>query len=209
MDFATITRRLLTYSWLIILLGIGFSLLFFPWVNDKQYQAAISVGLNFNQLKASSQSDATDLNSHGNLAYVQSLTEFSLYLEKRLSSIEIQDKIARSMGISPTTFNEKKPFYKVTNQSGGFASLSYTASDQAKAEAFVSAAKESYLQVVKEWNEARSSSFSISPMKDFSQTIAEVSQPKQLQALPTLAGLALGVGLSLILPIKSVKTKKS
>jgi hypothetical protein len=201
MTFAHLIDKVKRLWWLVLASTIAFSLIFFPWLSESQYQASIGFGLNLNSLQSSTRDGNTDL------AYVTSLEAFSLYLQNRFSSIEIQELISRNMGAGVSSFSDKKPFYDVSNQGGGFISLGYTSQDETLAKKFLSVSKEAYNQLVQEWNEQRAGGFEIKPMTKFIETVTPVSRSKQMQVLPTIAGLLLGIFIALILPISKPADK--
>lgn len=181
--------------------------LFYPWTTENQYQAAIALGVNLNSAQVGLATEAGAVDSQQ--AYVESFVPLSLYMERRFSSIEIQDLIASKAEIGVKSFSDRKPFYDITAQGSGFVSLSYKTDSAQQAEVFLQSVKSAYLQVVAEWNEQRPENFRITPMSKFTETVTVVARPTQLQLLPVAVGVMLGVIVVLLLPVRAMEVAGS
>jgi hypothetical protein len=201
MTFQDIQGKIFNRWYFVLLCGLLFILAFSPWLGQKKYQASVTAGLQINQM---SQAQDPNQNRDSQLAYVNSFEQLSFYLSSRLSSIEIQDKIARAVGQSSTALNEKKPFYTVIVQGAGFVSLSYLADSEEVGKKFVEVVEtEVYPQIVNEWNQVSSVNFKVKPMDKLSSVVVPIGKPTQLKVLPALAGLVLGTVVVVVLPSKT------
>lgn len=198
MTIGEVISRLKKY-WIVIALCTLIPTLFlFQWSTQKLYQGSVTVGMQLNnEMFLQAPNSITALN--GTL-YSDMLTSFTTYLSARYTTPQIQSRIADQAGLTQKDYSETKPFYTVTPQSAGFVTISTTTADREQAEKFNTAAKDSYNDIVKEWNEARLTTYQVRPMNAISSSVIELQRPVHLLLLPAVVGFLVGVSLALIIP---------
>jgi hypothetical protein len=200
MTFKEIIKKITTYWWLGLLIG-GFAVAFLSQKSSApQFVASKSYGLQYNDPQLDTKGDEL-------YGYTQSLTDFSLYLKSRFTSVEIQDQIAKDMKISPR-LNSVTAFYEVNNQNGGFVNLIYISSNKQEAENFLASSEKAYQNLVIEWNNSRPEPFTVTPQSNFTSSVVEMPAALQKTILPYITGVLLGLFVILVLPAKSVKEFK-
>jgi hypothetical protein len=203
MTFFDIRAKLIARWWLILAFVIGFTLAFYPWSAQRSHVASIGLGISLNS------PEYAEVVQNNASSYAESLTEFTLYISARFESIEVQSKIAEEAGIGVADFNALNPFYTVVEQGGGYVSISYISNSRQQAENFLRASKLIYQEIIQvERNSRELAIFKVDPKTEFIENVAEVSRSPQYQALPSLAGLLLGVTVALIIPYKGAEEAK-
>jgi hypothetical protein len=198
MTFFDVRAKIIARWWLILAFIIGFSLAFFPWSTQRSFMGSIGLGISLNSPEYAQ--SATNNSS----SYAEALTEFSLYMTNRFTSVEVQSKIAQEANLPITDYSPTSSFYEVTNQSGGYVSITHTFGTREEAERFIRATKEIYREVVQiERNSRELAIFKIDPKTDFVESVVEIRRSPQYQALPSLAGLLLGLTVAIIIPYKT------
>jgi hypothetical protein len=182
--------------WLLIILPILFFVIFLPFLSKPKYLASIGLGTNFNNPEFSNSNNYPP-------EYILSLKEFSSYLTARLSSPEIQGKIIKKIGLTDISINEKKSFYTVNTQSGGYTSVSWESANQNEANLFLVAIKEVYSEILStELNKGSLAKYQVSIKKDFIENVVEMPTPKQFKILPFLAGFLVALFIITLTPKK-------
>lgn len=200
MTFNNIRDRIFKRWWLVLVVTLISAASLFSWSSSVTYQASIGVGASFNS-PAYIQSFK---DGHGALAYVESVDKiFGKYLESRFNSLEIQNLIAQTAAISSDSISTTLPFYKVGSSGGGFLSLTYSTDNNEYANNFIKAVKVVYKKIIADWNEQKQAEFKVIEMENFTDTVFSVKKPLQLQILPLVVGLLLGILVSVTIPIKN------
>ncbi len=202
MTYEEIRLKLLSRWWLIIAFTIGFTLFFFPWSSASTYKASIGLGISFND----SSFVSNDMQS--SQAYVDSLREFSLYLSNRFKSVEVQSNIAKKAGLGIGNFDSINAFYNVTDQSGGFITISYDAGSEEAGQTFLRAVQDQYAELIQlERSNGQLQAFQIEPSTEFITDISQVRRSTQFRLLPSVAGLMIGTAIAIIVPYRTKKNK--
>lgn len=214
MSFKEALTRVFKGWWLILIFTLIFTGAFYKNTQGKDtYRGSITVGITFDNLyQEQNLKDTIDKNPS---LFTTSTTSVSQYLFFRLSSVEIQDQIAKKAGITVSDLNYTLPFYKVIDQKAGFVTVSYDAESRDVIEKFLLAVKETYTYLIStELNNNQTNTYKIRPQENLSQSITTVQKPAQQKILPSVAGFVVGIIISLLWPTvinlinKSKKSKK-
>lgn len=201
MDFKTIRTKIITRWWWLVLSILVFNLIFWPLITKKEYIAEIQVGVNFNNSALLNISDKTFT-----VGYIDSLEDFSIYLQNRFKSLAIQTELARKVNLNIKKLNLDIPFYTIKSQKMGFVLIQYKTDSEDLARLFLNEVKEVYkTRIIPEWNESRQEVFKIEGMQNFQTAIVELDKPKQALIMPSVAGALVGFSLILFLPQKQEK----
>jgi hypothetical protein len=200
MTYEEIRLKLLARWWLILAFTIGFTFVFFPWSSSTAYKASIGLGISFNNPAF------IETDNQASNGYVSSLKEFSLYLANRFRSVEVQSSVAKKAGLGVANFTSVKAFYDVTDQGGGFITISYDAPSQEVAQTFINVIQDQYNQIITiERSNNQLPAFQITPNTQFITDISEVRRPTQFRLLPSVAGVMLGLAIAIIAPYRITK----
>lgn len=164
--------------------------------------ANISLGMNFNDPQFNpTQSEPQNQVWTRDQSYSELIPRFSKYLEGKFKSVAVQEKIASKIGRRLYSGIDKKPFYTVNLQDLGFIDLNYETADKAEAEKFLQAAKEVYKEeIIPEWNNQRLTEYEVKANDRFIESVASINPPREEILLPVMAGLLIGLFISLIVP---------
>ena len=185
--------------WIMLILTLVFTLVFFSNLSQKTYFASVGLGTNFNNPEFVSGKADGPINGS---EYTLGLKEFSTYLFNRLGSMEIQTKMLQKLNLD-LAINEKKPFYNIVMQSGGYVSVSFEADTEEQAKNFLVAIKDLYAEIINtELNKGTPNKYQVSVKKDFVEAINQANKPQQLKLLPAIAGFLLGLFIILAFPKK-------
>lgn len=200
MTFNNIRDRIFKRWWLVLVVTLISTVSLYLWSSSVSYQASIGVGASFNS-PAYTQSFK---DGNGALAYVESVDKvFGKYLDSRFSSVEIRSLVAQTAGIGSTSTSTKLPWYTIGSPGGGFLSLTYSTDNNEDANNFIKAVKVAYKKIIAEWNEQKQVEFRVIEMQNFTETVVSFKKPLQLQILPLVVGLLLGILVSVAIPIKN------
>ncbi len=203
MSIQDILKNILYKSWITVILVIIFILVFSTRLSQDTYIASIGLGAKFNN-----EAFVTD-NSESSQQYTLALDELSTYLTKRFSSVEVQSQISKKADLKVKNFDNKFPFYKIEKQGGGFVSISYKNPSEEVANEFLKAVKEVYIRLLQtEMNQTTLENFKIAPQRDFTESVHKISASIQIQILPIITGLSLGILISIVLPFGIFSRKK-
>jgi hypothetical protein len=195
MSLDTILKKILYRWWLILVCTALVTLAFSPYSKSVTYQTSVGVYMSFNSPKLLT----TNSNSIVD-GYVLSLDSFSKFLEGRFASPEIQQIIAKQMGMVSTGFSSKSPFYKAIGTGAGSASISIETKTREEGLQFGDGVKLAIQNIEDEWNNQRLDEFKVNHREITINPPVELNKPIQLQALPILLGLLIGIALTLVIP---------
>jgi capsular polysaccharide biosynthesis protein len=207
MTFELLRTKLIKNSWVILIAVVITNLSLLANTYNPTYLSSVTVGLSINNPQY--QNSLASSNNFAANTYDQTLAELGLYLSNRFAAPDIQYEISENAKLGEKIDN-KKPFYEIKNQNGGFVNITYTAVSKSTGENFINSVNNTFLtKIVTEWNKDRPQVFAVDQTSknkiDFNNSIVEVKPPLQNKLLPTIAGILLGVLLALILP--SIKNK--
>lgn len=196
MNLIEIFERIWKRWWLILAILIVCILIATPFTTSVQHRATISFGMSYNNAR---------LESVNIVDLAQAQVNLSNYLFSRMSSVEVQDLIAREADLPTDGLDERNPFYLVKDQKAGFVTLTFLSDDKEEATRFLEASKLAYYSVVNEWNEINPSVFDVQASTSFLDSNTEVGQPFQIKLLPPFIGLTVGLMISLLIPVKKTE----
>jgi len=200
MSFKEVLVRILKGWWLILIFTLIFTIAFYKSSQGKDiYRSSISVGITFdNILQEQNVRDTADKTPS---LFTSTSTSISQYLLFRFSSVEIQDLVAKKMGLQISDINNSKPFYRVLDVKAGFVSLSYDSESMSEAEKFLDAIKQVYNYLITtELNNSQTNTYKVRPQENLIQSITTTQKPSQQKILPSVAGFVIGVVVTLLLP---------
>ena len=211
MTFSQVQTKLFRNNWLIVLLLVISNLSLYNRSNSPTYVSSTTVGLSINNtqyqgLLASSTSFAQN-------TYDQTLSELSLYLSSRFTSVDIQSEVSQA-GDLGAKIDTKKPFYEVKSQGAGFVNITYISGSRDEGLRLVQAVNTVYAtKIIPEWNRSRPQFFQIVQTDQDKTTpinsVTEVKPPLQNSFLPSIIGLLFGIFLALALPTFSYRNKSN
>jgi hypothetical protein len=210
MSFKEILVRILKGWWLILIFTLIFTIAFYKSTQSKDiYRASISVGITFdNILQEQNIKDTADKTPS---LFTSISTSISQYLLFRFSSVEIQDMVAKKMGVQISDLNNITPFYRVLDEKAGFVSISYDSESKNDAEKFLDAIKQVYnFLIATELNNNQTNTYKVRPQENLIQSITTSQKPAQQKILPSITGFLVGVAVSLLSPtlLNLVKKRK-
>jgi len=203
-----LAKRLVKFSWLIIILTSVSAILSFQFLSAPTYQANITLGLNFNNPKFLETKQDSVFVEQPNFLDTQG--KLSRYLENRLASIDSQQIIVKELELLNLNLNSDRPIYKLTDQELGFITISYSTNQKTKAEKFNQVMQQQvYPNIVKEWNDSRLENFQISAIQSPSQNIQEISSSIQTKLIAPVAAFVITSLLVILWPIAFFKMDKN
>jgi capsular polysaccharide biosynthesis protein len=209
MSFKEVLNRLIKGWWLILIFTLIFTAIFYRSGQPKDtFRASISIGITFDN--NFQEQNVKDTLENTPSLFTSTSGQIGQYLLFRFSSVEVQDMVAKKMGISVSNLNNTVPFYRVLNQFAGFVSISYDSESKEAVEKFLKAIKEVYIYLIDaELNNNQTNTYKVRPQENLIQSVTTISEPTQQRVLPSVVGLLVGIVASVLLPtILSMVNKK-
>jgi hypothetical protein len=214
MTIQELINRVVKRWWIILLITLIVGGGGFYTLNNKTYIASVNVGMDF--VSANAKAGEAQNNSEiytktitSEVAYSDMLGQLGKYLSSRYSSLNLQTKIAKEVGVELPATAEKKPFYDVMEQGSGFVTLNYKAAKKEEADKFIQVVREiNSAQLANEWNGSRNEKFKVQPAINAVATVSEFPTPIESKLLPALAALIAASCLSSLIPTRSESKEK-
>ncbi len=221
MTFEELRGKLTSRWWWPVVLAIFFSLAALPFVQETKYQSTISLNIttqndarivqetlypSADEALIEIDPDAWELinpeNANREYLYFRMLGTLNGYFVKRFAEVDVQARIAESIGLPPQNLSKQAPIYEISGNGLGSISFSLTHSDKAAAEQFDEAVESTFNNLVQEWNTGKDI-FAVKLVDNQIESgLIEIRPHTQEYLLPPLAGLTAGICLALLVPAK-------
>jgi len=201
-----IFKRLVKFSWIIILLTIISSIASSWLLSSKKYEANITLGLSFNNPKLMEISvDPVYVETPN---FIEKQGKLSRFLENRLASVESQKIIVDELELEKMNLSAENPIYKLRDQEMGFITISYTTDYQLEAEKFNKVMFEKvYKSIIEQWNDSKIDNFQITGIQKPVQSIQVRSASLQEKLIAPVSIFILALLLTITWP-ESTKNNK-